>query len=126
VRFRDLNGDGIITEDDREIFSVQPKFTGGITNNFSYKAFDLNIFGQYVYGNKLYNTTVAGLTGTTAAFNQLPLVKNRWRQKGDITNIPRYAWGDPANNRRSSTATLKMDPISELKRYLLGTACLPK
>lgn len=126
VRFRDLNGDGIITDDDREVFSVQPRFTGGITNNFSYKGFDLNVFGQYVYGNKLYNTTVAGLTGTTAAFNQLPLVKNRWQKKGDVTDIPRYAWGDPGGNRRSSTRYLEDGSYFRIKTLSFGYSLPPK
>ncbi len=120
VRFRDLNGDGIITDDDRQIFSVQPKFTGGIINNFSFKGVDLNIFGQFVYGNKLYNTTVSGLTGTTAAYNQLPLVKNRWRKEGDITDIPRYAWGDPGGNRKSSTRYLEDGSYFRIKTMSLG------
>ncbi len=120
VRFRDLNGDGIITEDDRQIFAMQPKFNGGITNNFSFKGFDLNVFGQFVYGNKLYNTTVSGLTSTAGAFNQLPLVKNRWQKEGDITDIPRYAWGDPGGNRRSSTRYLEDGSYFRIKTLSLG------
>ncbi len=120
VRFKDLNNDGLITEDDRQIFSVQPKFIGGITNNFSYKSFDLNVFGQFVYGNKVYNTTVAGLTGTASAFNQLPIVRNRWQKEGDVTDIPRYAWGDPGGNRKSSTRYLEDGSYFRIKVLSLG------
>ncbi|QDH81595.1 TonB-dependent receptor [Echinicola soli] len=45
VRVKDLDDDGVITEADRTtIGSVQPDWTGGITNTFNYKGFDLSFF----------------------------------------------------------------------------------
>jgi TonB-linked SusC/RagA family outer membrane protein len=51
----DENGDGTITAADRVILgSPYPKFMAGITNNFKYKKFNLNIFMEGVYGNSVY------------------------------------------------------------------------
>lgn len=43
------------TEDRTVIGNAQPKFTGGFSNTFTYKGFDLNIFMNFSYGNKIFN-----------------------------------------------------------------------
>ncbi len=54
--YEDRNNDGKIDDEDRTyIGNSEPKFTFGINNNFTYKNFDLNIFLNGVYGNKIYN-----------------------------------------------------------------------
>ena len=54
--WQDSNGDGVIDEKDRVFLgNPEPKFTFGINNTFTYKDFDLNIFLNGVFGNKVYN-----------------------------------------------------------------------
>jgi len=54
--FRDFNGDGIIDENDQTYLgSPIPKFQVGLNNSFSYKNFDLNVFFNANYGNKVFN-----------------------------------------------------------------------
>lgn len=54
--WQDSNGDGVIDEKDRVYLgNPDPKFTFGINNTFTYKNFDLNIFLNGSYGNKVYN-----------------------------------------------------------------------
>ena len=54
--FEDLNGDGVIDEQDRTYLgNPEPKFSYGFNNTFTYKGFDMNIFINGVYGNKLVN-----------------------------------------------------------------------
>jgi TonB-dependent starch-binding outer membrane protein SusC len=56
VKYKDINGDGKIDADDRTLIgNPYPKWFGGITNNFSYKGFDVSILLTYSYGNKIYN-----------------------------------------------------------------------
>lgn len=56
VKFRDLNGDGIINSSDLTVIgNPYPKHTGGFINNFNYKGFELNVFMQWSYGNDIYN-----------------------------------------------------------------------
>ncbi|GAB3254581.1 TonB-dependent receptor [Larkinella harenae] len=54
--FRDFNGDGVVTTADRDIIgNPHPDFTYGLNVSVGYKAFDLTVFGQGVYGNDIFN-----------------------------------------------------------------------
>ena len=56
LKFKDLNGDGVITEKDRTYLgSPIPDFQLGLGNNFNYKGFDLNIFFSANIGNEVVN-----------------------------------------------------------------------
>jgi TonB-dependent starch-binding outer membrane protein SusC len=58
LKFKDLNGDGIIDELDQKFLgSPVPKVQIGLNNTFTYKNFDLNIFFTSNIGNKVYNAT---------------------------------------------------------------------
>ncbi|MBN8720329.1 MAG: TonB-dependent receptor [Sediminibacterium magnilacihabitans] len=55
-KYRDVNGDGKITADDRTFFGdPNPKFTGGLNLNVSYKDFDLSMFMYGSFGNDVIN-----------------------------------------------------------------------
>jgi TonB-linked SusC/RagA family outer membrane protein len=61
IKYKDVNGDGIISPADKQIIgSRDPKFVAGITNTFSYKNFTLSFLLNAVYGvtyrNLLYGT----------------------------------------------------------------------
>ncbi|MCF0054591.1 TonB-dependent receptor [Dyadobacter sp. CY356] len=56
VKFKDLNGDGKIDENDlTSIGNPWPKMFAGLTNTFSYKGFDLSLLFTSTYGNDIYN-----------------------------------------------------------------------
>ncbi|MFD1754558.1 SusC/RagA family TonB-linked outer membrane protein [Rufibacter sediminis] len=56
VKFRDLNGDMVINEQDMtKIGSPWPKYFGGFTNDFSYKGLNLSILLTGTFGNDVYN-----------------------------------------------------------------------
>ena len=56
VKYRDVNGDGVITgEDQTFIGNPWPKLFAGFTNNFSYKGITLNVLITGTYGNEVYN-----------------------------------------------------------------------
>ena len=70
LKFKDVNGDGIIDENDKtHIGSPLPKFTFGFTNTFNFKNFDLSIFINGSYGNKVMNYTSINLTSMTSTWN---------------------------------------------------------
>lgn len=80
VKFRDLNGDGVITSADRqEIGNPTPKFVFGFANNFSYKNFDLSIMMSGAYGGKIINSQLEWLETLEGIFNVNKYVKDRWR-----------------------------------------------
>lgn len=57
-RYRDVNGDGQITVDDRTYLgSPVPKFSGGLSFTLKYKNFDLNILANGTVGNKIFNVS---------------------------------------------------------------------
>lgn len=90
---RDVNEDGKITEDDRKVVgNPNPDFTGGLTNSFKYKNFDMNIFLDFTYGNDIFNGTrqYAESMKFGTSDNQLATIKDRWKQPGDETYIPRH------------------------------------
>ena len=79
IKYKDLNGDGVIDENDRtNIGSPMPKFTFGFNNTFRYKNFDLNIFINGSYGNKVGNYNKMKLTHMNSSWtNQLKDVLDR-------------------------------------------------
>ncbi|MBR3472439.1 MAG: TonB-dependent receptor [Prevotella sp.] len=79
IKYKDLNGDGVIDENDRtNIGSPLPKFTFGFNNTFRYKNFDLTIFINGSYGNKVGNYNKMKLTHMNSSWtNQLKDVMDR-------------------------------------------------
>lgn len=85
LKWKDQDGDGTITADkDRKVIgNANPKFTGGWSNQFSYKNFDLSVFVNFVVGNDIYNANKIEWTdGAFANLNMLDEMKNRWTNIG--------------------------------------------
>jgi len=102
-KFVDVNGDGILNDNDKIVLgNPQPKWFGGMTNNFSYKNFDLTVFITYQQGNSIMNSGYAKLFDLSGGNNQIVKALDRWRPAdpttGDLGNssnkVPRaYATG---------------------------------
>ncbi len=93
VKFRDINNDGEIDEDDKSIIGVaQPKVFGGLQQNFRYKNFDLSIFFNYQFGNDVYNANKLEFTsGYQGNANLLSMMNNRWtnvNSMGEVVTDP--------------------------------------
>ncbi|MCU0352515.1 MAG: TonB-dependent receptor [Cytophagales bacterium] len=142
--FRDVDGNGVYDrQQDRVVIgNALPLHTGGLTNTFSYKGVELNVFMNWSYGNQIYNMTRAALTGMVDDYNQSTEVLTRWRRPGDITQIPIAMYNNSsfqaasftdASSRyiedgsflRVRTVTLSYDfPTSLLNKVKLGSARL--
>jgi len=86
--FTDIDGSGDITTDDQKIIGdPNADFTYGITNNFTYKNFDLNIFFQGSQGGDIMNLTAVQLFNGDS--NATTDVLNSWTPSNTNTNIPR-------------------------------------
>ena len=79
IKYKDLNGDGIIDENDRtNIGSPLPKWTFGWNNTFRWNNFDLNIFINGSIGNKVGNYLKMKMTHMNSTWtNQLVDVSDR-------------------------------------------------
>ncbi|MBX3239110.1 MAG: TonB-dependent receptor [Chitinophagaceae bacterium] len=115
--YEDVNKDGVITSADRQIVgNALPNYTGGLTNNISYKNFEFNFFFYFQQGNKIMNMRDFFLVhgGTQNFIGFIPRQLERWQQPGDITDIPRLTTyrnninqnGGAANNYGGQVANL--------------------
>jgi TonB-linked SusC/RagA family outer membrane protein len=121
VIFEDINQDGVINNDDQKIIGrAQPKLFGGITNSFSFKGFDLNVFMQFQYGNDVVNAARRGLENMQDHTNQSIAITRRWRKQGDVTDIPRAVFRDDIQNSRFSTRWIEDGSYFRMKTITLG------
>ncbi len=108
LRFKDVNGDGEITPDDRTVTgNYLPDFTWGITNRFGYKGVELSFLIQGVEGNEILNLTRRHLGNGEANFNSYAEWNNRWISpsqpgNGEIPRADRTTGTHGNNNRESS------------------------
>ncbi len=116
-QYADINGDGKITAADRVIINNQPKFIAGLTNTFNFARFDLTIFIQTVYGNKIYNANAANLDLETGYQGASTAVLNRYTTTNTNTSIPR-AYQDPS--QILSTRYIEDGSYMRLKNVTLG------
>lgn len=92
VKYKDLNGDLTIDKLDYTVIgNGMPKHTGGFSNNFTYKGFDLNIFFQWSYGNDVQNgnRVVFDAQGDGLNKNLFANVADRWSIDNPNSDIPR-------------------------------------
>ncbi|MBC9797749.1 SusC/RagA family TonB-linked outer membrane protein [Sinomicrobium weinanense] len=80
-KYEDINGDGVINDEDKVIIgNPNPVFFGGFNNTFSYKRFDLSVFLQWSYGNDVYNANrMLWTSNLKSVRNFIPEIVNRWR-----------------------------------------------
>ena len=99
IRDIDEDGNGTIDDDERGIININdavivgsplPQHFGGITNDFRFKNFDLNMFWQWSYGNEIVNLTRRNLENTglrsddqTTGNILEEAYQGRWRGPGD-------------------------------------------
>lgn len=91
IRYKDINLDGVVDDNDRVVIGrVLPKHSGGFNNNFSYKRFDLNVFFQWSYGNQIYNgnrVMFEGNASNRANLNQYASYNDRWTMENQDSKI---------------------------------------
>jgi TonB-dependent starch-binding outer membrane protein SusC len=89
-RYVDTNGDGKIDANDRVILgNGQPKWYGGFTNEFTAGPFNLNVFLQGSFGNKVLNGPAINTRNVSNLSNQTADALNRWTPTNTNTNVPR-------------------------------------
>ena len=121
IRFKDLNNDGVINEDDRTVIGdPNPDWLFSMVNTFSYKGFDLSVYLQGVAGNDIFNANNISNEGMSSAHNQTASVKYRWVGYGTSTVMPRAVYGDPNHNARISDRFVEDGSYLRLKNITLS------
>ena len=121
IRFRDLNNDGIINENDRTVIgNPNPTWLFSMNNRLTYKGFELSIYLQGVADNKIYNQTRSVMESMSAAYNQAASTANRWYGEGTSNSMPRAVWADPNGNNRISDRWVENGSYLRLKNVTLA------
>ncbi|WP_183580200.1 SusC/RagA family TonB-linked outer membrane protein [Mucilaginibacter sp. X5P1] len=104
--------------------SASPKFTGGITNTFSYKGFSLSTFFNFVYGNEVYNDSrfYFDNDGLYNSYNAMVPASGwtRWEKPGDIATEPKAVLGGNNNSNALSSRYLENGSYLRLRNATLG------
>ncbi len=97
--YEDINYDGNIDEKDMVYLgNGLPKFSGGFGTEVSYKgALRLRLFFSYRYKYDIVNTAQITTTNMYGVNNQSTAVLRRWRNPGDVTDMPRALYNDGYN-----------------------------
>jgi TonB-linked SusC/RagA family outer membrane protein len=120
--FEDVNGDGEITSDDLTIVgNPHPDYTGGFTSTFTYKGLDLTGFLVFSQGAQVFNAMrIFSDNGGCSFDNQFDNVMQRWRQPGDITDVPRASYDCASGADRISSRYLEDGSYWRLQDLTLG------
>jgi TonB-dependent starch-binding outer membrane protein SusC len=126
-KFKDINGDGTInTFDNVVIGRSQPIHTGGFSNNFSYKGFDLNVFCQWSYGNQLLNADrymFEGNGNNMNNLNQYAVYADRWSPTNPSNTM--YKAGGQGPLSTFSSRLIEDGSYLRLKTVSLGYSVPP-
>jgi TonB-dependent starch-binding outer membrane protein SusC len=107
------------------IGSAQPKFVYGMTNWVTYKNFDLTVFLQGSQGNKIFNGARVETEGMKDSRNQSADILNRWRNPGDVTDMPGVSIASN-DNTAISTRFLEDGSYLRFKTITLAYRISPK
>ncbi len=106
-KFKDTNGDGVITIEDYVILgSMQPDYFGGINTTFRYKRFSLNASFQYSIGNETQWGNYSEMYGFVDLLkNASPeALTNTWTPENTNAEYSRLVYGYYYNGRRNDRA----------------------
>ena len=121
VKFVDQNGDKLIDENDMVVIGdPNPTLYGSINTTFRISKLSLNALFTYSLGGDVYNYARSRMESLSDLDNQSQSVINRWRNEGDVTNIPRAVYGDPMGNSRFSDRWIEDGSYIRLKKVTLA------
>jgi len=101
--------------------SPNPDFTYGITNNFTYKDFDLSIFIYGSYGGKILDALEYETAGLNSLYeNQLASTAGFWTPSNPNSNIPAPRGGLGNPNLVMSNRFLESASYARLQNVRLG------
>ncbi|WP_348812764.1 SusC/RagA family TonB-linked outer membrane protein [Flavobacterium maritimum] len=120
IRFKDTNGDGMISDLDRTFQGVSiPKYSYGLNFSSSYKNWDFSMFWQGSGGNKVFNAMYRNLMVGQYGNHSTDML-DYWSTTNTDTNVPRPIIGDPNANGRDSNRFIESGDYIKLQTLELG------
>lgn len=118
VRFVDINGDGVIDDEDRtKIGNPTPDFTMGVTGSVEFKNFDFSFLLIGAFGHQIFN----GSQRMDLQFtNSTTKLLDRWTGPGTSNTNPIYTWSDKNLNNRISDLYIENGDYVRVKNIQLG------
>lgn len=119
VEWEDINNDGVIDDQDRQITgNAQPDYYLGIINNFTYKQFTLNVIVNATIGGTVYNSFKQGLTNNSSSNGPaLPeAIYGAWVRQGQEDALyPYFPDKDTRGSQRGSGNSFFLEDASFIR-----------
>ncbi len=120
-RFKDLDGDGAITPEDRDfIGSPHPDFYYGLSFSADYRGFDLNLFFQGVQGNDIFNAQKWYTMNPALTTAKSRNILGYWYPGSGIDDMYGLNAGSTNDNLRASDFFIEDGSYLRLKNLQLG------
>jgi len=120
IRFVDYNQDGKIDLNDRQwLGSPLPKFELGLDFSGEYKGFDVTMFWNAVYGNKIFNGVRIWIESMDAP-NNIPADLHPWTYDHPSKTTPRPYFGTTDNAKAQTDRWLEDGSFLRLKTLQIG------
>ncbi len=124
IRWKDLNEDGVIDQNDQDFFAVfdNPDFTYGLNTNIGYRNFDLSFFFQGVQGGQIKNgyRIFTDFTSINVGSNYGARTLEAWTPQNTGSSIPALTRIDNNNEARESTYLWEPGSYLKLRNLTLG------
>ncbi|MVN75148.1 SusC/RagA family TonB-linked outer membrane protein [Hymenobacter sp. HMF4947] len=107
IKLKDTNGDGTVTESDKTVIgNANPKVSGGLNQQFTYKGFDASVFLNFVLGNDIYNANKIEFTSSTANTSYANLLSEMTNRVRNIDENGALITDAATFNRVNANATI--------------------
>lgn len=123
IRYKDLNGDGVIDGDDRDyIGHMDPRYIYGLNVSLAYKRISLSFFIQGVQGIDVYNQykTYTDFSSLWVGTNWGNRVLDAWTPQNPKSTIPALTLVDANNEGRTSTYYIENGSYLKLRNVQLS------
>lgn len=122
IKFDDVNGDGVISADDRvNSGNSFPTLTYSLTASANYGGFDMNMLWIGSEGNKIFNgLRLGGMFMQGTNYNNSPLILDRWTPESKSNTVPRVSVKDLNSNRTYNTLYIEDGSFVRLKYLTFG------
>lgn len=122
VKYVDVNHDNVIDAKDRVYMgSAIPTFTAGLTLSGHYSGFDVSVFFQGAYGQKIYSQINQDIEGFYRGFDMTQrYYTQHWTPTNGSNTQPRASWSAASNNIKASSRFLEDGSYTRLKNLQIG------